>query len=224
MGAVAEPGSPLNPLPPAGGSPPPAVTGGGGSSGGSSSSGGGASAPLIPPSYSQPFFDWQNLATNAASYGAQSMPGAAAYQQSLFTPGLNTNENMFMENEAARQSRALGPAMARMQAQFAGTGMHSGMNNSFRELGEGMGLNLGNQALQLSLARQQQATGQLDRILGSPVGQAQSAANAGTGLASLGQGLYNSAMQGPLGFLDQSPIMAPTIIPGASGGGGGGKK
>lgn len=198
--------------------PPPSGGGQAGASGGGG--GNGVDDQLVPGGYAQPYFDWQNLSSATAGYGAQALPDAAAYQQSLFQPGLNRNEEMFMESEMQRQQRALGPAMARMQAQFGSTPMHSGMMNSFREMGEGMAMNLGNQALQLSLNRQNQATGQLDRILGSPIAAASQGAQASSGLANLSQGLYNSLFSGPMSFLNQSPVVPPTIF---MGGGGGGK-
>lgn len=173
---------------------------------------------FIQQDIANPYFDRQNLATTTASFGAQSIPGAAMFQNQLFNPGFSPMEDAFMQNEAARQQRALNPAMARMQAQFGGTPFHSGMLNSFRELGEGMGLNLGNQALQLGVNRQGLAANAAGRIMGSPLDAAAQAQGATSDVANLTTNLFNSMYALPLAAANQSPIIAPSVI--SSGGGG----
>lgn len=167
----------------------------------------------------------QNMNSNLASFGAQSVPGAAAFQQGLFNPGFNAAENSFLNSEGERQTRLLNGQMAQLGNKFGGTPFHSGYLNMGRELGAEAASNLGQSAQGLAINRQGVAAQQLARILGDPAGRTEAAQNVVPGMLGLINNLQTAPLQQGLGYLNGSPIMAPTIIPGAqSTSGSGGKK
>jgi len=168
-----------------------------------------------------PFFDRTNLGGTLASFGSQAIPGAAAFQSELFNPGFSPMETAFLDTEAARQSRMLNPMLAAVEHQYGGTPFHSGLLSSIREMGEGMALNLGNQATQLGMNRQNQATGQLGRIMGgSPMDNLAQAQAGVTDQASFTQGLLNSVLQ-PVQAISSGSTFIPSSIIASSGSRGG---
>lgn len=157
----------------------------------------------------------QNMASAIASFGAQSLPGAAAFQQGLFEPGFNAAENAYLNSESDRQTRMLNQQMAQLGNKFGGTPFHSGYLNSARELGAQAASNLGQTAQSLALNRQGLAANAAQRILGSPMQATEQAQNVVPTLLGMISNLQQSPLQGALSYLNQSPIMGPTIIPGA---------
>lgn len=168
----------------------------------------------------------QNMASTIASFGAQAIPGAAAFQQGLFQPGFNATENAFLNSEGERQTRLLNSQMAQLGNKFGGTPFHSGYLNSARELGAEAASNLGQTAQSLAINRQGLAAQAAQRILGSPMQATEQAQNVVPSMLGMISNINNAPLQAGLGYLNGSPIMAPTIIPGAQtvSGGGGGKK
>lgn len=168
----------------------------------------------------------QNMASQIASFGAQSIPGAAAFQQGLFEPGFNAAENAFLNSESDRQTRMLNQQMAQLGNRFSGTPFHSGYLNASRELGAQAASNLGQSAQQLAVNRQSLAAQAAQRILGSPMQATEQAQSVVPNMLGMISSLQQSPLQGGLSYLNQSPIMGPTVIPGAQtmGGGGGRKK
>lgn len=168
----------------------------------------------------------QNMASTIASYGAQSIPGAAQFQQGLFEPGFNAAENAFLNSEAERQTRLLNGQMAQLGNKFSGTPFHSGYLNTSRELGAEAASNLGQAAQTLALNRQGLAAQAAGRILGNPMQATEQAQNVVPSMLGMISNLQGAPIQAGLSYLNGSPIMSPTIIPGAQtvSGGGGRKK
>jgi hypothetical protein len=93
--------------------------------------------------------------------------------------------------------------------------------SSIRQMGEGMALNLGNQATQLGLNRQNQATGQLGRIMGGSGLDNLAQAQAGvTDLSAFTQGQMNSYFQ-PASTINSGSTFIPSSIIASPGAGGG---
>lgn len=157
----------------------------------------------------------QNMASQIASFGAQSIPGAAAFQQGLFEPGFNAMENAYLNSEGERQTRLLNGQMAQLGNKFGGTPFHSGYLNSARELGAQAASNLGQTAQGLAINRQNNAAQALTRILGNPLDATQRSQDVTSSMLGMIQTLQQAPVQQGLSYLNNSPIMAPTIIPGA---------
>lgn len=166
------------------------------------------------PSLTDPFQAHQNMASQIASFGAQAVPGAAAFQQGLFTPGFNAAENAFMNSEGERQSRLLNQQMAGLGNKFSGTPFHSGYLNMSREMGAEAASNLGQAAQNLAVNRQGLAAQAAQRILGSPTQATEQAQNVPSSLLQLITQLQQAPLQAGVSYLSNTPIMAPTIIPG----------
>lgn len=173
-----------------------------------------------------PFQALQNLGSSIASFGSQSIPGAAAFQQGLFNPGFNAAENAFMENQADLVTRTLNKQMADLGGRFSKTPFHSGYLNTARELGDQASQNLLNMAGQIQLNRQGLAAQAAQGLVGNPLGAMQTAANVTPAMLQLIQQQQMAPLSAGLSYLNGSPTMAPSIIAGAQtvGGSGGGKK
>lgn len=172
-----------------------------------------------------PFQALQNMGSSIASFGAQSVPGAAAFQQGLFNPGFNAAENAFMENQADLVTRTLNKQMAQLGSKYGGTPFHSGYLNTARELGSEASQNLLNTAGQVQLNRQGLAAQAAQGLVGNPLGAMQTAANVTPAMMQLIQQQQMAPLSAGLSYLNGSPIMAPSIIAGAQTvGNSGGKK
>ena len=166
----------------------------------------------------------QNMNSNLASFGAQSIPGAAAFQQGLFNPGFNAAENAYLNSEGERQTRLLNGQMAQLGGKFGGTPFHSGYLNMGRELGSEAASNLGQSAQGLAINRQGLAATAAGRILGDPGQRTESAQNVTPSMLGLINSLQTAPLTQGLAYLNGSPIMGPTVIPGAQVAGSGGGK
>lgn len=167
------------------------------------------------PSEYAPFQANQNLASNIASFGSQSLPGAAAFEQNLFDPGFNPAEQAYMGNQASIQSTLLNQQMGQLGAQFSGTPFSSGYLNSADQLGIQAAQNLDNSGLQLEQARQGEAATAAGGLVGNPLAASTQAMNDTSGMFSLIQGLQNAPLSLGESYLNASPVIAPTVVPGA---------
>ena len=183
-----------------------------------------AYAPNIPPSPSQqtsnaflpsvfrdPYLQGINAATQSANWSAQSIPGAAQFQQQLYNPNLNQFEQQSLGAQSWLANQALGQTQAKLAGMFENA-PNSGLAPAMLQAANQSAMGLQQNAAQMALQRQQLATQTLPFTFGFPIQATQAAQQSSQGL--LGNAM--TAMYGdssyPLAALGSNPFVSPTVI------------
>lgn len=179
---------------------------------------------FLPPVLLNPFLGGINAAAQLGSYAAQAAPAAGAYQQSLYSPGLNPMEASFLGASGSLGMRGLESAFNQINAQYENTPFASTRFRQMTDAGNQFGEQMTQIGAQMAQQRQQLATQNLPFAFGFPLQAAQAGQSSAQGLYNLAQtGVYGD-LQFPLSAYQSAPLVPSTIVqPAASGGGGKGK-
>jgi hypothetical protein len=182
---------------------------------------------LIPNNLASNFLNLGQVANQVGSASGLAVPGAAMFQQGLYNPGFNANEQAYLQNAGNLQENQIMRTFNNTLAnRFEG---NSGIAGQELQLGADTsrlaGQDLLQSALQLNQQRQGLAAANLPNVLTNPVTAAQDSAQAGNSMASLGSTLMNQPINSAESILNGSPFVPPsTIVPPAQVHGSSGKK
>lgn len=175
---------------------------------------------FLPPILRDPFVSQLNAASQLGGFAAQAAPQAGAFQQGLYSPGLNLMEATQLGSAGALGLRGLESAFNQINAQYENTPFASTRFRQMTDAGNQFAQQMANIGSQMGLQRQQMAAQNLPFAFGFPLQAGQAGQAAASSLLNLaGQGMTGE-LNFPLAAYSGFPVVSPAIVQGAGGGGG----
>lgn len=124
---------------------------------------------ILPDIYRQPFLQGIEAAAQTGSYSAAALPGAAQFQQGLYSPTLNPLEQQFMQSSGYLGSLGLEQAMNNIGSQYALDPGHNGQNKEYYDAANQFAAQMMQTGSQMGLDRMQMATQNLPNVFNQPL-------------------------------------------------------
>lgn len=167
---------------------------------------------FLPSLFSDPYKQGMEAATTASNFSAQAIPAAAQFQQQLYNPNLNSAEQQALGASAQLAHIQLGDTQSKLAGMFENSASSSGLAPAMFQAANQTAAQLGQQAANMQLQRQQLATQTLPFTMGFPIQAAQASQQSAEGLYGMAQqGMYGDS-QFPLAVLGSTPFVSPTTV------------
>lgn len=173
---------------------------------------------FLPSVFRDPYLQGINAATQASNWSSQALPGAAAWQQSLYSPNITPMEQTYLQSAAQLSSNQLSNTQAQLAGMFENSASHGSLAPAMLQAANTSGAQLGQLAGQMGTQREQMATNAMPFTFGFPIQASQAAQQSSQGLYGMGQQAMYGDLQFPMAQQGSNAFASPTVLsqPGTS--------
>jgi len=173
---------------------------------------------FLPSVFRDPYLQGLNAAVQSGNWASQALPGASAFQQSLYSPGITPMEQTYLQSAAQLSNNQLSNTQANLAGMFENSASHGSLAPAMLQAANTSGAQLGQLAGQMGTQREQMATNAMPFTFGFPIQAAQAGQQSSQGLFGMGQQAMYGDLAFPMAQQGSNAFASPTVIsqPGTS--------